>query len=341
MSCRPCSPRRQQGAALVVAMLVFALCAALIVAMKGEFTRFYQRGVNLFLAEQSYAYLRGAEDLASLALLVDYDQDQGSDRLRDDLGEIWARPPAPYALDQGGWLTGRLLDLQGRFNLNALAARASGEGEGAARFTAAQALFIRLLQALEEPEVNQQDAILVTESIGDWLDGDTTPSPDGAEDDYYLGRTPAYRTANRPMASTSELLAVAYVTPELYRALEGLVTVWPQDPQPLNIHTAPLTVLRAINADDDLAPLSLADGEALLALRGEGGFQDLDAFLASPVFDQQPERMERVRALLGEASTHFLLEAEVEVADRKMRLYSVLQRRQRTVSALVRASGSL
>ncbi len=135
MSCRDVGFRRQRGAALVVAMLVFALCAALIVAMKSEFTRFYQRGANLFLAEQSYAYLRGAEDLAILALLADYDLDQSGEQPRDDLGEIWAQPPAPYALDEGGWLVGSLTDLQGRFNLNALAARS--QGEGAARFTPA------------------------------------------------------------------------------------------------------------------------------------------------------------------------------------------------------------
>ena len=60
MNCPPCkrSPgiRRQRGAALIVALLVFALCAALIAAMQGELTRVYQRGANLFLAEQGYAY---------------------------------------------------------------------------------------------------------------------------------------------------------------------------------------------------------------------------------------------------------------------------------------------
>ena len=44
---------RQRGAALVVAMLVFAMCTALIVAMKGDFTRLYQRSANIFLAEQA------------------------------------------------------------------------------------------------------------------------------------------------------------------------------------------------------------------------------------------------------------------------------------------------
>jgi general secretion pathway protein K len=345
MRSRRCNARQQRGAALVVAMLVFALCAALIVAMKSEFTRLYQRGANLFLAEQAHAYLRGAEELATLALLVDYDRDKSQQAPRDDLEEIWAQPPAPYALDEGGWLMGSLTDLQGRFNLNALAARpASSEGgaqPGEQRFTPAQAQFIRLLQALEEPQVSQQDAILITESIADWLDPDGNPALNGAEDDYYFGLTPAYRAANRAMASVSELRAVAYVSSEIYRALESAITVWPETPGPINIHTAPALVLRSINADDDLSPLSVSEGEALLAVREDVGFADLDDFLANPVFDGRRERMEKARTLLGEASSCFLLEAEVEVADRQMRLYSVLERHQGTVTALVRAGDSL
>ena len=344
MHCPPCNAGRQRGAALIVALLVFALCTALIVAMKGEFTRFYQRGANLFLSEQANAYLQGAEELASLALLLDYDQDLDREQPRDDLGEIWAQPAAPYALDEGGWLAGGLTDLAGRFNLNSLLAPSRSDdspGQGAARFTAAQAQFIRLLQTLEEPQVSQQEAILITESIGDWLDPDGNPSPDGAEDDYYFGRSPAYRTANRPMASVSELRAVAYVTPEIYGALRDLVTVWPQTPGLINIHTAPEPVLRSINADDDLTPLSGADGQALLQQREESGFVDIEDFLSHPVFAERREKMEKVQPLLGEVSSCFLLEAQVEVADRNMRLYSVLERKQRSVTALVRAAGSL
>jgi general secretion pathway protein K len=331
---------RQRGAALVVALLVFALCTALIVAMKGEFDRFYQRAANVMQAEQAYAYLRGAEDLAAMALLIDYDADKDSEQPRDELGEIWARPTTPYALDEGGWLVGSLEDLQGRFNLNSLAGRPP-EGRGESRFTAAQAQFIRLLQALGEPAVNQQEAILITESIADWLDQDAAPTANGAEDDYYFSRDPAHRTANRPMASVSELRAVAYVTPEIYRAVRAWVAVWPQSSATLNIHTAPATVLRSINADNDLSPLSEADGQALVDYRGNSGFADVDDFLGNAVFGDKSEQMTGIKALLGQSSSYFLLQAEVEVADRNMRLYSVLERRKRRVTAMARASGSL
>lgn len=346
MRCRLSEPRHpdaQRGVALVVALLVFGLCAALLVAMQSEFTLFYQRGSNLFLAEQGHAYLRGAEELATLVLLTDYDADQSREQPRDDLGEIWAQQATPYPLDEGGWLTGSLQDLQGRFNLNALEATGARADEGAgdgARFTPAQAFFIRLLQALPELELGSQEAIGLTQAIGDWLDPDTIPRPFGAEDDFYSGQSPSYRSANRPMASVSELRAVANMTPELYRALAPLVTVWPRTPAPLNIHTAALPLLRAVNGDDELLPLGELEGESLFQRqRSEGGFASLEAMLEDPVFSDK--NMQGVSSLLGESSSWFLLSAEVEVADRNMRLYSVLHRDGRSVRAVARASGSL
>ncbi len=95
--------RRQRGAALIVAMLVFALATALVVAMKSEFERFYQRSANILLEEQAQAYLRGAEELAGLVLLADYDQDKTRGVPRDDLSEAWhpdpTTGPPTYPLD--------------------------------------------------------------------------------------------------------------------------------------------------------------------------------------------------------------------------------------------------
>ena len=51
MSCRRSNHRpriaAQGGAALVVALLVFALCTALIVGLEKEFALIYQRGANI------------------------------------------------------------------------------------------------------------------------------------------------------------------------------------------------------------------------------------------------------------------------------------------------------
>jgi general secretion pathway protein K len=338
---------RQHGAALIFAMLVFALATALVVAMKGEFERFYQRSSNILLDGQAQAYLRGAEDLAGILLLTDYDMDKNAGLLRDDLNEIWwtkpGDPPPTYALDGTGWMSGSLEDLQGRFNLNTLSTRVASESTAGSkkRFTASQEQFIRLLQALGDPAVSEQEAISLTESVSDWLDADREASLDGAEDDYYSGQTPAYRTANRSMSSVSELRAVADMTPEIYRALLPWVTVWPEQPATLNIHTAPATVLRSINAKGILSPLTEAEGESLVQYREDTGFEDKTDFQANPVFDGKRDNMKEVAALLGENSAYFLLRAEVEVAGRNMRLYSVLNRSNRNIATIARASGSL
>ena len=341
MRCRlskPCLPGRQRGAALVMAMLIFAVSAALIVAMKSDFERVYQRAGNIFVAEQSRAYLRGAEGLATLALLADYDLDkQQGDEAVDTLEDIWAREEVPYPLDEGGWLSGKLEDLQGRFNLNHLADQPE-QDQGEPRYTPAQAQFIRLLQAVTDEQLDETEAVAITRSIGDWLDENNQARLGGAEDDYYNDLTPPYRASNGAMLSVTELQAVKGITAELYAALQPWVSVWPQQPGTLNIHTAPAMVLRSLGEDNNLRPLSEADALSLVQHRCETGFADIEDFLNHPVLADSKEGMSAGRALLGERTGYFLLRARVEVAGRNQRLYSVMERNNRQVSILSRAT---
>ncbi|MFV0478059.1 MAG: type II secretion system minor pseudopilin GspK [Parahaliea sp.] len=351
MHYRPCnyclvSPRRQSGAALVIALLVFAVCAALMVAMRGEYELFYQRAANSFVAWQGRAYLRGAEALAIQVLVLDYEMGANSEQQRDDLKELWAAPPRAYPLEDGSFMEGSLEDLQGRFNLNNLALTDSSEGgsEGvnqaiSPRFTPAQQQFIRLLQSLETLTLSEYEAIAIVEAIADWLDTDSIARLQGAEDDYYLGRRPAHRAANRRFSAVSELRSVAHVTAELYQALAPLVTVWPAQGGKLNIHTASSAVLRSLNADDELQPLTVDQASALFSLRDDTAFTSVDNLLAQPLFSGR--QTSGLKTLLGETSEWFLLTAKAEVAGRNLHLYSVLHRNQRQVEAFVRSTGEL
>lgn len=357
MSCRRCSPPpgRQRGAALVIALMVFGICAALMVAMKGDFELFYQRAANTFFAEQGYTYLRGAEDLAILALVADHDIDEARELRRDDLGEIWARALPPSPLDDGiAVMSGRfpgdeagvfryLQDLQGRFNLNNLECQRVEPGEGEEeqeRFGPHDAQFLRLLQSFEEPVLGLPEAVAVLDALCDWLDGDSVPRLYGAENDYYYGRTPAYRAPNQgSLSSVTELRAVANVTPEIYAALAPLVTVWPPEGGTLNVNTAPPAVLRSLNADGDLNPLPPELALSLAEIRDEVPFQDKGEFLAQLPFEGS--QMEDLQNLLGVTSSWYRLGAAVKVADRTTHLYSVLHRSQRRVEVMARSSGEL
>ena len=330
---------RQRGSALLVTLLIFAIGIALVVPMYREYTLFLKRTANSFTAEQSNAYLRGGEELAALVLIQDrlLDREEGAER--DDLSEVWSRESQAYPLDEGGWLQGKLEDLQGRFHLNSLdTTPAQGQ-----RFSAAQEQFIRLLQTFSELEVSQQDAMLITTAVLDWMDGDTEPRDLGAEDLYYFSATPPYRAANRRFASVSELRAVANMSPDLYLALEPFLSVWPDTGErlKLNVNTAPAQVLRSLNSPGDYQPLSEVEGEMLLELRGRGenGFESMEAFLNSPPMAER-KLAEELRQNLGLGSDYFLFSGETDIAGRITRLYSVLHRGQQ-VRALVRSSGSL
>ena len=189
MSCPPSNKPQhsrgsQQGAALVIALLVFALAAALMVGVQRDFTLQLQRSTNTFFAEQGWSFLLGAESLAELALRLDADEDGRSDAPVDSLLEVWAQPQAPFPLDGIGFLSGDLYDLQGRFNLNGLVesprqpgGQRTGEGapdgqdpgaeeqdapppvnesnDPSKRLNTQQRVFLRLLLSIEEAELNR------------------------------------------------------------------------------------------------------------------------------------------------------------------------------------------
>jgi general secretion pathway protein K len=326
---------KQRGSALVVVLLVLAVGMALVVPMYKEYILFIKRTSNSFAGEQAYAYLRGGEELAGILLLQDLEEDREEQLQRDDFSEVWAQQITPYALDEGGWLTGALEDLQGRFDINSL----PGQPPQGQRFTAIQEQFIRLLRSLDTVPVDEQHAMMIAESVIDWLDADSNPRNLGAEDDAYANATPPYRAANRPMLSVSELRSVANITPEIFLALEPLLTVW-SDGGKINIHTAPVQVLRSINSKGDLQPLSVTEGETLEEMRGEVGFESLEAMLESPVFADR-ELAPGLRAVLAENSSVFLFRGQAEVADRVSHLYSVIRRSDDQVQVIARGGGSL
>jgi general secretion pathway protein K len=223
------APRSGEGGvALVIALLVFAISAALLVAMQRDFDLNYRRGANSFIAQQSWAYLRGAEELAALALQCLITTPTVAMRRGMTSTEVWAQPSAPYPLDEGGWLYGNLEDLQGRFNLNSLAAQ-PGDGEGAnATARRSRCLSVCCRRWRDWRSTSSRPWRY---RFGCGLDRrDNEPRLNGAEDSFYVGQQPAYRAGEPKLVSASELRAVANVTPELYLALRPLVTVWPEEP---------------------------------------------------------------------------------------------------------------
>ena len=258
----PAAGHRQRGVALVTALLVVSLATVAAVSMATRLQVDIRRTGNLLNGEQAYAYALAAESWAYVILRRDL-----NDSDYDALGEDWATALPPIAVE-GGFVNGRIEDLQGRFNINNLV-EDGGEPTDAESAVNAEELayFKRMLDVLDlEPAL--------APALVDWLDADiNTTFPDGAEDEEYLLAEPPYRAANAPMVSISELRLVKGFTPEVIAVLAPHITALPEETM-ININTATPVVLQALHKELDGSAV-----EQLLADRGEDGFDDVEIFL--------------------------------------------------------------
>ncbi len=289
--------KAQQGVALITVMLVVALATTAAVNMAGRQQLDIRRTENVLYQGQALMYLFGVESWARQFLSDDRRKNQ-----IDHLGEDWAvrLPPLPI---EGGQITGHVEDLQGRFNLHNLVAKDKLGQVSRRRFT----------RLLEQLELNPQ----LVNLIQDWQDSDVEPRfPEGAEEDYYLGQTPAYRTPDRPMASPSELRLLKDLTNKDYEKLLPYVTALPA-PTPINVNTASASLLATL-ADD----LPLKDIEALVEKREDHPWESVQDFLAEPVFAGRNIPAEG----LSVASDYFLIDASVTLGQLEQHLKSIVVR---------------
>lgn len=336
--CRLGFSTAEQGAVLVMALLIMSLVAALTVYLANSFELNTRRAGNRIVGAQNLLYVQSAEEIAKHFLGEDKDWQV------DHPGEDWNAPLNFSPGEQeGNIFAGWLEDAQGRFNLNSLNEKAPANSplEGPVkRFTANQRRFIRLLQTFDEVPVSEPEAVQLTEAIIDWLDQDSAVTGLGGAEalDYVdLG----YEPANRSMFSVSELQQVRHMTPELFNVLREFCVVLP-DITALNINTASPRLMRTLNQMESLAPLSEAEGEELAGERGGEGFKDLQEFLATPLLDSlQGGEATISTENLSVNSNYFLLHSEAYVEERLLRTDSLIRRSDKGIVVVWRSRGGL
>jgi general secretion pathway protein K len=319
--------QHQTGATLVTALIVVLLVTALATRMGSDYLLLFRSVEQQTRLQQGRNWLRGAEELASYALLQDLLYDSGVDTYL----EPWATTmqiPLPE-----GILAACLHDLQARINLNDL-------GAPAGSYSPAQLRFIRLLQVLPlDAALTTRDALALAHAVFDWVDSDNAVRfPGGAEALDYQRMTPPYRPANQAFHSVDELRLVAGMTDELFRALTPHVSVWGNGR--INFNTldralawsaaddseeAQPVLLRTLNNPESLQPLSVEAARRLAAVRSNSGgyVQDLALFTRGEFAMQQWDL-----AGVDVRSEYFLLEAAMQQAGNAapLRLTSVMRR---------------
>lgn len=299
-----------RGVALITAMLITALASLVAANLAWDNALDVRRTMVLLNNDQAVQVALGAESWVVGILHQDL---QESDI--DHLGEIWAIQLPGFPIE-GGDVTGTIIDLQGRFNVNNLIDE-NGEVE-----KKSLERFRRLLQALE---IDPRFAGLAA----DWLDRDAEASfPDGAEDSIYTSILPPYRSANQSLTSASELAALEGMDRQSFRILRPHITALPGRTN-VNVNTATGAVLQSLDEN-----MSASDVEGLIAERESAGFADIQTAFSSLV---TPD----VLNTLEDKTNYFQLKVVVRIDTVRVTLYSLLQRGpQGSVTPILRSLGT-
>ena len=249
--------RRQNGVALITALLIMALITTLTFSLEWDNSLDLRRTYVSMYREEAIQAALGAESWVLTILRQD-----SQDSTTDHFGEIWASEMPVLPLGGPGesiqgQIYGDVDDLQGRFNVNNLI---DNNGE------------------VDQPVLEQFQRLLIALGLdarlagvtADWIDADQNASfPDGAEDSIYTGIVPPYRTANQIISSTSELAALDGMDKATLDTLLPHIAALPPGTA-INVNTATGAVLQSLDEN-----LTSADVERLLAERGETGFTDI------------------------------------------------------------------
>lgn len=293
--------RRARGIALLVALILVALCTAIAAALAFD-TGLGLRRAQGGLAQDQALLLAGGAEAVAAEILAD-DLAFGNTPVHE--AQRWHNPIGPLEPLPGVRVSAQLTDLQGRFNLNSLVT-----AEGRVDPVALE-VFRGLLTRLDlEPEW--------AERMADWIDADDQALPAGAEDAVYSSATPSYRTPGRPITTVAELLALPEFGAARYARLAPFVAALPRDAT-LNLCTTSAELLDAL-ADERQwtgAP------EALARNRERGCFPTPAAFRGT----MPPDRFERLQRSLGitDRSRHFGLTMQADVGSNTFTLYSLLR----------------
>jgi general secretion pathway protein K len=290
---QPMLPKRERGVALITAVLVVAIASIIATSMMQRQNFDTRRTANIIHRDQAKAYALGAEHWASVELR----KDARSNR-HDHLRENWAYELPPLPID-GGYIIGKVQDLQGRFNLNSVLDPLQAER------------LMRLCQA-----INVEPGFIP--ALQDWIDGDTEVRENGAEDESYTFLDPPYRAANRNLADTSELLLVKGVSIQDFNILTFYVSALPGNSD-INVNTASAPLLQSLTHD-----VTSADVENIIGLRTAKPYRDIDNFVQEKAFAGKEISEEHLTV----SSQYFLLTADVMLGNASLTLQSVLSRTQ-------------
>ena len=307
----------QRGIALLTILVMVALATILAATIAKRQTNTSENTGYLMRQDQSLLYAKSAEAFFSELLIQDSDNGGNIDHLQEN----WAKPMPAFPVEDG-FVSGRLLDESGKFNLNNLL-KADGSVDDSAR-----RWFEKLLQRVGLPAELSQAVI-------DWQDADDeTTGAMGAESNYYQGLDPSYLASNTKFHQVEELKLVRGFEGKNYDLIAPYVTALPEATK-INMNTAAPLLLASIDPKLDVKTLE----QELKAKQAELTYFNSveDLWKLNAFSGIEPQNKTDAAAWLDSKSNYFTAQIEVVLSERKRQFSSAMMRKDKQVTVYSRS----
>ena len=307
----------QRGIALLTILVMVALATILAATIAKRQTNTAENTGYLMRQDQSLLYAKSAEAFFSELLIQDSDNGSSIDHLQEN----WAKPMPAFPVEDG-FISGRLLDESGKFNLNNLL-KADGSVDDSAR-----RWFEKLLQRVGLPDELSQAVI-------DWQDADDeTTGAMGAESNYYQGLDPSYLASNTKFHQVEELKLVRGFEGKNYDLIAPYVTALPEATK-INMNTAAPLLLASIDPKLDVKTLE----QELKAKQAEFTYFNSveDLWKLNAFSGIEPQNKTDAAAWLDSKSNYFTAQIEVVLSERKRQFSSAMMRKDKQVTVYSRS----
>ena len=307
----------QRGIALLTILVMVALATILAATIAKRQTNTAENTGYLMRQDQSLLYAKSAEAFFSELLIQDSDNGSSIDHLQEN----WAKPMPAFPVEDG-FVSGRLLDESGKFNLNNLL-KADGSVDDSAR-----RWFEKLLQRVGLPAELSQAVI-------DWQDADDeTTGAMGAESNYYQGLDPSYLASNTRFHQVEELKLVRGFEGKNYDLIAPYVTALPEATK-INMNTAAPLLLASIDPKLDVKTLE----QELKAKQAELAYFNSveDLWKLNAFSGIEPQNKTDAAAWLDSKSNYFTAQIEVVLSERKRQFSSAMMRKDKQVTVYSRS----
>lgn len=322
--------RRQQGIALVMAIMIVALAAITATAITVANQRQTIRTNNLILRDQAFNFAVSAENFAIRILNED-----SADNNYDHLEEIWYNEGQPQLLpidfaniqnSDRFYLEGQIIDLESRLNINTILTfpqntqtNNQNNNEQSNRSNTLNNLLDKL--AIE----TTIDKNVLRDSLNDWLDNNNESiSSNGAEQYYYLGLEQPYQIANSDITHLSML-----------NQIRGFEQLKPNEMRLLRNELHSLTSANKLNintvSDNTLDSIGLNESTISTIIENRP-YENVNDFIKDA---NQQSGINFTANDFSVESSHFLLDVTAVMDQARLRITSIIQRNTSTNKAKV------